>query len=111
MPRTPLFERAESPDATRVALDCDQLGSAGEQCPGQAAGTRADFQHRPAGELTRCRGDAGEDPRIEQEMLAETLVGREPVVTDDRREPSGAAVGGQPPTLTSMKASLRRSRR
>lgn len=43
-------------------------------------------------------------------MLAETLVGREPVITDDRLQ-ARLIPGSQPLILTSMKASLRKSRR
>ena len=104
------LERAQGPDAARVALDGDQPCTPRQDRAGQPAGGRADLEDRTAGKVTGCRRDALENGGVEQEMLAEALVGREPVFTDDRLE-ARLVRGSQPLILTSMKASLRKSRR
>ena len=73
-----------------VALDGDQPGGTGrQQCRGEAAGPGADLQHGAAGERAGSGGDPGQDAGVEQEMLAQALVGADPVPAQDvgRQQP------------------------
>ncbi|MGH6944104.1 MAG: hypothetical protein ACREH6_07780, partial [Geminicoccaceae bacterium] len=65
------------------------------------------LQHRPILEVAGRRGDPREELAIEEKMLTETLVGAQLKAPDDGAQ--GFRFGAQ--RRTSMKASLRRSRR
>ncbi len=54
-----------------------------EQRAGEAAGAGADFDDVEAGERFGLAGDAGEQMRVEQEMLAEGFVGAQVEAVND----------------------------
>ena len=91
----------------RVALDRHQAPDPGiQEGPGQPAGARADLQHRGGAQIARGGGDAAQDRRVEQEMLAQPLVGVQALGAQP------AARGGRRGQIrTSTNASRRRSRR
>ncbi len=77
-------ELVERREEARVALDRDHLRGAGiEQRAGQPARARPDLDHAAPGELARRRSDPAQQVRIEQEVLAEPLVGAQLETVED----------------------------
>ncbi len=64
----------------------DRGGLRVEQGAGEAAGSRADLDDVAAGQVAGGGGYAGEDRRVEQEVLAERAAGVEAVALDDLPE-------------------------
>ena len=74
-------------DAAIVALDGDNVpGAGGEQGAGEPAGAGADLDHGDAGKIAGGARDAGCEVEIEQEILAEVLLGAKLVTGDDLAE-------------------------
>ncbi len=114
-PARGLGKLLERLDAARVALDRDHPRRAGrEQGPGQAAGAGSDLDHGAPAQIAGRRRDPAEQLGIEQEMLAEPLVGAQPEALDDGPERCLGIHGAParaPYIRTSTNACLRRSRR
>ena len=65
-------------DGALVAFDRDHAGGAEcQERARKAAGTRADLQHRHAGECSRGAGYARREIEVEQEILSEGFFGDE----------------------------------
>src|SRR5581483_4421165 len=75
--------RLKRREAALVLFDGDDAGGAFEQKrAGEAAGTGADLDHCHALERAGGAGDASREIEVEQEVLAETLLGGEPRCPD-----------------------------
>ena len=98
-------ELGERRRAAPVALDRDDArGRRFEERAGEAAGAGADFHHRRAGERLRAADDPAGQVEVEQEMLAESLPGAEPVPGDHLAERREAVSQPRPPAAPRRRA-------